>query len=675
MDNIVHFLDANYVPITQPIDTYSSLTYTPKWDEYGEFKFVSKPSLFASIKLAKRVMVNGKTFLLDNIKTKDASANDEMSVSGRSLEALLDKVVNPAPIRIRGNMEVQIRAVVTSLAITGLQAVTKLALGTLHGYQNSIDIVVPRGSLGLWLYTTLNQRGFSYTIEYDQASDSVLFDIVQEVDRSNDQEVNEPVIFSSQKGNIENVEYSKSDTDACNLAIVYDDETGEVVYVDESNGEEKRALIVQGKSANTADDDSLYFAKGSDARSIYTSSDGLTFTLRYTFPADITIESIAYGAGMFMACGYNTSNVGIVAISYDAVSWVTSYTNVSLRLQRMAYNDGVFVITGSAGNNPDFYAATILSSYDGYTFSSTYLNGDTVNGSASYEDGMWFVCARNYTTNDIIVYRSTYGFVWERKAFTAPAFDPPSGITPRTQMHKVVKSGGSLFAVGFFDPAGSSNAGDLIVAESADLFDTCEIMTFPSIVNPGALKGAASDGARIVVSGDYGIVYSTDGFATASGILYDVTYNGSSVTYNGIFTVYRYDASTGDVSRVYTSDMVTWSNSLVPTLPDYSRIVVYGSSTQVMSMGDIGRAALAEARAVEVIDGDILPNVAPIIGTDCNVGDITSVVDINRGIIATKRLVAAQTVIEGRKHYTIPKFGTDYLSLTKYIKKEIAKNV
>lgn len=671
MDNLVHFLDANYKKITQPIDTYTSLSYESKWDEYGNFKFVDKPSLFVSIKDAKRMSVNGNMFLVENIKTKDATANNELSVFGRSLEALLDKVINPTPLRIRGNLEVQIRAVVTSLAITGLQAVTKLTLGTLHGYLNSIDTVVPRGSLGLWLYTILNQRGFTYTLTYVQSTDTVVFDIVQEVDRST------TAIFSAQVGNIENVEYSSSDTDACNFAIVYDDETGEVVYVDESNGEEKRGLLVQGKSANTASDDNTFVMIGSNGRGVYTSTNGKDFTLKYTFPADIVINDVTYSAGLFIACGYNsTSGVGLIAESTGgAVTWTTTVTTSAGRIfERVSYYDGltVCVIGTTVSGGADPTVARIATSYDNVNFEITSALGVTSFSKPRYINGYWFIGAETAAENSAIIYRSKYGFDWEKITFAVDT--DPATILPNVAIRDFISQYGTIKAIGYVDPVGDN--GDLLVVTSDDLFETATIETFDTTVDPTETGNAAWVGNAIAVGIDKGLIYSSDNGDTFSSISgFDTTLTYRFVDSDGA-TIHAYGAILGGtVTHFYTTDAVTWTTETIATVSAGSRVGAFGSSTQRMSMVDIGRAALAENRAVEVINGDVLPDTAPIIGTDCNIGDVTSIVDIKRGIIASKRLISAQTVIEPKAHYTVPKFGEDYLSLTKYIKKEIAKNV
>lgn len=77
---------------------------------------------------------------------------------------------------------------------------------------------------------------------------------------------------------------------------------------------------------------------------------------------------------------------------------------------------------------------------------------------------------------------------------------------------------------------------------------------------------------------------------------------------------------------------------------------------------------------VELVSGDLLPTARPMIGVDCNVGDVVDIVDKERGIIVSKILSEAQTVYERDKNGIIyPNFGDGYLNLKKYIKKEVDK--
>jgi hypothetical protein len=84
-----------------------------------------------------------------------------------------------------------------------------------------------------------------------------------------------------------------------------------------------------------------------------------------------------------------------------------------------------------------------------------------------------------------------------------------------------------------------------------------------------------------------------------------------------------------------------------------------------MSLYDIGYNALQSYKPIEIIDGEILPNTHPILGTECKVGDIVDVIDQSRGIIMSVPLAEAQTIYDPKRSVIIQKFGENYLSLKK----------
>jgi hypothetical protein len=57
----------------------------------------------------------------------------------------------------------------------------------------------------------------------------------------------------------------------------------------------------------------------------------------------------------------------------------------------------------------------------------------------------------------------------------------------------------------------------------------------------------------------------------------------------------------------------------------------YGTSSHSGNLRQIGIDALRATRAADVIDGQVLPDVQPIYGTDYVVGDIADIKDDMRG--------------------------------------------
>ena len=80
--------------------------------------------------------------------------------------------------------------------------------------------------------------------------------------------------------------------------------------------------------------------------------------------------------------------------------------------------------------------------------------------------------------------------------------------------------------------------------------------------------------------------------------------------------------------------------------------------------------ALRQMRPAEVIDGNVLPGTDPVYKTDYNLGDIVDVSDDDRGIVVSERIIEVRTNYEPSQIVTVPKFGTDFLTLRQYISKE-----
>ena len=109
----IKLYDANFETTGKVIDTFSSLSYTDRWNADGDFKLVLPVGDYNTVKDAKYLSVDGRTFEISQINTADASASNELTISGHNLNVLLDRVVITTPARIQGNLEEQIRTLVS----------------------------------------------------------------------------------------------------------------------------------------------------------------------------------------------------------------------------------------------------------------------------------------------------------------------------------------------------------------------------------------------------------------------------------------------------------------------------------------------------------------------------------------------------------------------------------
>jgi len=140
------------------------------------------------------------------------------------------------------------------------------------------------------------------------------------------------------------------------------------------------------------------------------------------------------------------------------------------------------------------------------------------------------------------------------------------------------------------------------------------------------------------------------------------------------FRVYSEQTSATALKHSISPDGITWVTTSLSTGSSYIRTAVVGSSSETGNLYQDGVDALENSRVIDLLDCDVLPD-APEVGVDCNLGDIVDIAHPKRGIIVSKRLIDVQSIVEPKNHTIKPKFGTSYLSMKKYIKKEINNRV
>ena len=654
----IKLYDANFETTGKVIDTFSSLSYTDRWNADGDFKLVLPVGDYNTVKDAKYLSVDGRTFEISQINTADTSASDELTIAGHNLNVLLDRVVIIYPERIQGNLETSIRTLVSNYAITGYQSVPRLVLGTLQGYARAIDANAPRGSLGDFLYTELNKRGFSFELNYDPAADEITFDIVQSKDRTEDQTENAQAVFSAQKENLENMEYERNETDYYNCAVVCDEDptAPTTTIVDLSNGAPKRTVYISASNVyEDTENPPLYVMVGqytSGVGYIATSTDGQTWTDRVTSSYG-AFWSVDYQNGRFIVGG----DSGDVLISTDGISWTKYETGATNAIEGVVYNDGVYFAfeTNTFGNQD----GRIYSSYDAISWSLVQSNiHKTVNAIAS-TDGMLAFCA-NF--DDVIKLKSVDGFDWDVSNTSLSSGSTYARLLRTCNIGNVVVSAGRWYDGVTYKP---------LTVTSSDSGDTIETNIISSLSGYQFLDMAAGLGVFVAIGQPNLIAWSTDGVTWTNCTPSGASANYVTVTFDGTL-FHAYSASTKH--HAYSADGKNWTLTTFTTTALQVDAVIYGAAQRQYSLYSIGYNQLQNYKLVELVSGDLLPTAHPLIGVDCNVGDVVDIVDKDRGIIVSKVLTEAQTVYERDKNGIIyPNFGDGYMNLKKYIKKEVEK--
>lgn len=648
----IKLYDANLEIYGKPIDTFSSLTYTDRWSADGDFKLVLPVGKYNDVKDAAYIYVDGRMFEIATINTKDASANNQLSLSGHNLNVLLSRVVISTPSRIQGKLETEIRTLVDSLCgSTSWQAIDKFTLGTLHGYARAMDANAMRGPLSDFLYTELNKRGFSFTLTYDDVNDEIVFDIIQSLNRTQDQTDNTFATFSASLGNVQNIEYERNETDYYNCAVVCDedDTAPQTVIVDLSNGEPKRTIYVSGSSAgaDTSEASDMFVLVGSSG-GIFTSLDGISWT-EQTSGTSESIWSVSYQNGRFIA-GLSDGNV---LTSTNGTSWTSHATGSSTAIEGSLYHEGVYCATGASFIKSSYD----LSSWQSYSTSWGYGTIRSLFFHNEYSAFVW-----KLGTTDIVRIVSPDAFAWQEEVIA------DIGSASGAIFYETVLNESLIASVGY---AMISSVYVPVTITSIDDGKTFNYNVISSLSGRKFLGVASGLGLIVAIGQPNTIAYSYDGITWTDCTPAD-SIDYITIAFDGT-TFFAYGFTTRKVAT--STDGINWTTRSTTGIVHNVDAVVYGTSSHTMSLYDIGYNALQNYRPVEVIDGEILPDAHPIFETEYKVGDIVDVIDSSRNIIVSKILTEAQTIYEPKKSIIIPKFGENYLSLKKYIEKVVDRLV
>lgn len=653
-DKVITLLDSSFAVYGDPIAAWESLAYSDAWDKHGTISLVAEMDYFASLSGASWMEIDGRVYEVETIQSDDADKT--VKVTGCSLNVLFDRIVITAKERLQGRLEERIRYLVNKYAITGTQAVTGLELGTDNAYARAMDATtIQWQTLSEFLYTQLNQRGFSYKIIHN-GSGALVFSITQAKDRTQDQTANPPVQLST-TAEIEKASYNKSIKDFRNYAIVHDDDATnpQVVEVDLSNGEPKRVLTVSGRAVG-ADDSAatnLYVMVGTYSTGvgyIATSIDGQTWTNRVT-SGIVPLWSVVYQNGRFIAGG----NSGKIYVSTDAITWTEIATGQSGTVESVLYSDGIYSASGS-GFISSSYNFSAWSAYN------TSWGAGTIR-SMFYRNDFFAVVAR-VTDKAVMVIRSKDAIDWTEES--VHTLDANTSIA---LFYEMAANGSYLATAG---TAIISSVDYPITLTSDDGGETFSYNVITSLSGKKFLGITSGLGVFVAVGQSNLIAWSTDGINWTDVHPSGGTPDYISVTFDGTkFHAYSYSTK----HHAYSSDGKNWTLTTITISSTQIDAVTHGTSSHSGNLYQVGVDALQSCVVVEALDGDVNQELAPEYEIDYNIGDVIDTLDPVRNIAATKRVYSVDHIIDKDNDYAIvPKLGKDFLTLRQLIAKEIKNN-
>lgn len=203
------------------IDAFNSLIWTDRYWKGGDFEIVVSPTVDILAKLLDTTYVklpesSHHMILEDSNVHSEVEDGNELILTGRSLESILDRRVAWNAISMRGNLQTEVKRLLDDNVISptdSLRTFSDLVFNT------SVDAAITALTIdtqfnGETLYKILTQlcesEGIGFRILRNLVTDKFEFELYAGLDRSYDQTTNDTVAFTSELDNLINSDYIES---------------------------------------------------------------------------------------------------------------------------------------------------------------------------------------------------------------------------------------------------------------------------------------------------------------------------------------------------------------------------------------------------------------------------------------------------------------------------------
>lgn len=228
---MIQLLGANFNPI-YTLETIKSVVWTDRYSEAGDFELIIPITIGLNVDILVRDInllitnVSDRVMIVEEVSiTTDVDSVDEIKITGRSMEVLLERRVVLKHTVCKGKMQDEIAKLFNDHIINPTDTKRKIP-NFIFKKSSLFDITnlnIDTQYLGENLYTIVSdicaehQLGFKLILN---AESQFEFSFYKGVDRSYNQTLIESVLFSSQLNNLLNSTYIRNITKECNVAIV-----------------------------------------------------------------------------------------------------------------------------------------------------------------------------------------------------------------------------------------------------------------------------------------------------------------------------------------------------------------------------------------------------------------------------------------------------------------------
>lgn len=254
-------LDANFGAV-KVLDAYSALIWAERYNKSSDFEFHAPANLelIDAMQIGRYLYLEetNKLMIIEKIEiTTNVSEGNELTVSGRSLESILDRRIVWNQTTLDGYLEGQIQKLLNESIISPSDPARRIDNFVFEASGDpAIGAMTIRSQYtGDNVYSVIQEicedRGIGFEI-YFNSNDQFVFRLRNGADRSYDQSDNEAVVFSPAFDNLIDSDYTYSNASYKTVALVAGEEQGDerkrtTIQPDPVTGFNRRELYIDAR--------------------------------------------------------------------------------------------------------------------------------------------------------------------------------------------------------------------------------------------------------------------------------------------------------------------------------------------------------------------------------------------------------------------------------------------
>ena len=255
----LYIADQNF-QIVGIIDAPSSLIWAERYFEIGDFEiYVPATDDYADMLREDRYVFRNDTdcgMIIESVEiTTNVEDGNYLTVTGRSLESILERRIVWQQTNLHGKVELCIRQLITENIINPTIAERKISnfkLGSLKRYTDTMEKQITGKNLREVIQDICKSFGYGYKITMQDGT--FVFDLYKGVDRSYNQSTNPYVVFSPDFENLLNSDYKLDKTNYKNVVLVAGEGEGldrKTQAVGTASGLDRREMYSDSRNAST----------------------------------------------------------------------------------------------------------------------------------------------------------------------------------------------------------------------------------------------------------------------------------------------------------------------------------------------------------------------------------------------------------------------------------------